>query len=141
MRWVGATHPMNVTRTERLRGELERYKRGMSAKARMVVANKADLLGRAGTATAEDGDGEGREGEIGHEGRDGEKDEEAQAEAIRAARAKLARLEAYVRAEMGVDDGRGASHARCVRNGQAHPCGGSVDRANRTVTDLEMSPA
>ncbi|KAF7798121.1 hypothetical protein EIP86_009336 [Pleurotus ostreatoroseus] len=76
-----------------VRGELEGYERGMSGKARVVVANKADLLGRAGA-------GEGADAV-------GEEDEEA----VRAARAKLARLEAYVRDEMGVDDGRGGRRA------------------------------
>ncbi|KAI0372401.1 GTPase [Pilatotrama ljubarskyi] len=60
-----------------LRDELEEYKPGMSAKARMVVANKADLL--AGTGTGQEG-----------------------AEEIAEAKAKLARLEAFVAEEMRV---------------------------------------
>ncbi|KAH9987749.1 hypothetical protein BJV74DRAFT_978675 [Russula compacta] len=54
-----------------LREELEKYKRGMSGQARMVLANKADLL-------ASDGD----------------------PEEVRLAREKLARLEKFVREEM-----------------------------------------
>ena len=57
-----------------LRDELERYQRGMSERARLVVANKADLL-------ADDGD----------------------TEAVAEAREKLRRLEAYV-ATMGQMD-------------------------------------
>ena len=58
-----------------LREELEKYKTGMSKQARMVIANKADLLAA--------------EGDL----------EEAQF-----ARAKLARLEGFVRDEMDHDD-------------------------------------
>ncbi|KAI9453033.1 GTPase [Lactarius psammicola] len=54
-----------------LREELEKYKPGMSASARMVIANKADLLGS-------DGD----------------------PEEVRLARAKLTRLEEFVRTNM-----------------------------------------
>jgi GTP-binding protein len=57
-----------------LREELEEYKEGMSKRARMVIANKADLLAS-----------------------DGNSDD------VRLARAKLARLEEFVRAEMGHD--------------------------------------
>jgi len=57
-----------------LQQELEKYKRGMSQRARMVIANKADLL-------ASDGD----------------------PEEVRMARAKLTRLEEFVR-EMAHDD-------------------------------------
>ena len=60
-----------------LREELEKYKPGMSAKARIVVANKADLLGGSG-ASEED---------------------------IVEARAKLRRLEEFVAQEMRVVDG------------------------------------
>ena len=56
-----------------LKEELEKYKPGMSTKARLVIANKADLLG-------EDGD-------------------EA---SVLAARQKLAKLQEYVRTEMEV---------------------------------------
>jgi len=58
-----------------LREELEKYKPEMNERARMVIANKADLL-------ASDGD----------------------PEEVRIARAKLARLEAYVREEMDNDN-------------------------------------
>ncbi|KAF9260672.1 GTPase [Marasmius fiardii PR-910] len=58
-----------------LRDELEQYQPGMSRKARMVVANKSDLL-------AEDGD----------------------PVAIQAAKAKLKQLEDFVHSEMGVTD-------------------------------------
>ncbi|KAH0831277.1 P-loop containing nucleoside triphosphate hydrolase protein [Lanmaoa asiatica] len=58
---------------EILREELDKYKPGMSDKARLVIANKADLL-------ASDGD----------------------AQAVNEAREKLRRLEAYVETEMGV---------------------------------------
>ncbi|KAH9025807.1 P-loop containing nucleoside triphosphate hydrolase protein [Lactarius hengduanensis] len=58
-----------------LQEELEKYKPGMSARARMVIANKADLLG---------GDGDQEE--------------------VRLARAKLVRLEEFVRTDMGNDD-------------------------------------
>ena len=58
-----------------LQEELEKYKPGMSARARMVIANKADLLGS-------DGD----------------------PEEVRLARAKLARLEEFVRTNMVNDD-------------------------------------
>ncbi|KAI9444507.1 P-loop containing nucleoside triphosphate hydrolase protein [Lactarius indigo] len=54
--------------------ELEKYKPGMSARARMVIANKADLLGS-------DGD----------------------PEEVRLAREKLVRLEEFVRTNMGND--------------------------------------
>ena len=59
-----------------LRAELEKYKPGMSAQARMVVANKADLLAQDGSA-----------------------------EQVEEARAKLARLERFVAEEMIVDGG------------------------------------
>lgn len=55
-----------------LREELDKYQSGMSDKARLVIANKADLL-------ASDGD----------------------AQAVSAAREKLRRLESYVQTEMG----------------------------------------
>ena len=55
-----------------LREELDKYQPGMSDKARLVIANKADLL-------ASDGD----------------------AEAVSEAREKLRRLESYVQTEMG----------------------------------------
>ena len=58
-----------------LREELEKYKVGMSGRARMVIANKADLLA---------GEGDPEE--------------------VRLARAKLARLEEFVRDEMNHDD-------------------------------------
>jgi GTP-binding protein len=58
-----------------LRSELEKYKAGMSQRARMVIANKADLL-------ASDGD----------------------PEEVRLARAKLAKLEEFVREEMDQGD-------------------------------------
>jgi GTP-binding protein len=58
-----------------LREELEKYKIGMSKRARMVIANKADLVAA-----------------------DGDPDE------VRLARAKLARLEEFVREEMDHDD-------------------------------------
>ena len=54
-----------------LKEELEKYKPGMSAQARMVVANKADLLGAGGSE-----------------------------EAVAEARAKLRRLEEFVRTEL-----------------------------------------
>ncbi|TBU24718.1 GTP-binding protein Obg/CgtA [Dichomitus squalens] len=57
-----------------LREELERYKPGMSANARIVIANKADLLGGEGAST----------------------------EDVEEAKAKLGRLERYVREEMKV---------------------------------------
>jgi len=57
-----------------LQQELEKYKRGMSKRARMVIANKADLLASGGDP-----------------------------EEVRMARAKLARLEEFVR-EMVYDD-------------------------------------
>jgi len=57
-----------------LQEELEKYKPGMSARARMVIANKADLLA---------GDGDPEE--------------------VRLARGKLARLEEFVKANMGTD--------------------------------------
>ena len=57
-----------------LQNELERYQKGMSGKARMVIANKADLLGGDGT------------------------DEKA----IEEAKAKLKRLEEYVNINMSV---------------------------------------
>ena len=58
-----------------LREELEKYKTGMSNRARMVIANKADLLSAAGDP-----------------------------EEVRLARAKLARLEEIVRDEMDHGD-------------------------------------
>ncbi|CDO75097.1 hypothetical protein BN946_scf185010.g22 [Trametes cinnabarina] len=73
---LSAPEPWDELRV--LREELEQYKPGMSAKARMVIANKADLL--AGTAP------------------DGTHTEEEVAEA----RAKLKRLEEFVAAEMSV---------------------------------------
>ena len=57
-----------------LREELEKYKVGMSRRARMVIANKADLLAS-----------------------------DANPEEVRLARAKLARLEEFVRDEMDQD--------------------------------------
>ncbi|KIP09964.1 hypothetical protein PHLGIDRAFT_28774 [Phlebiopsis gigantea 11061_1 CR5-6] len=54
-----------------LKEELEKYKPGMSAQAKMVVANKADLLAAAGSA-----------------------------EAVADAKAKLSRLEEFVRTEL-----------------------------------------
>ncbi|KAL1948569.1 hypothetical protein VTO73DRAFT_12644 [Trametes versicolor] len=61
-----------------LQAELEQYKPGMSAQARMVVANKADLLA-------------GSDGSAG-----------ALPEEVEAAREKLRRLQAFVAAEMRV---------------------------------------
>ncbi|KAH9936703.1 GTP-binding protein Obg/CgtA [Amylocystis lapponica] len=61
-----------------LRDEIEKYKPGISPKGRMVLANKADLLG----------------------GADGEED----AEAVREAQAKLRRLEEFVEREMTVEE-------------------------------------
>ena len=58
-----------------LREELEKYKAGMSNRARMVIANKADLLAAEGDP-----------------------------EEVRLARTKLARLEEFVRDEMDHDD-------------------------------------
>lgn len=55
-----------------LQDELEKYQAGMSTKARLVIANKADLLG---------GDGQG-------------------AEAVKEARKKLSKLEEFVNTEM-----------------------------------------
>ncbi|EAU84077.1 GTPase [Coprinopsis cinerea okayama7 len=60
-----------------LRDELEKYEAGMSTKARMVIANKADLLAEGG-------------------------DEEA----VRAAKEKLKRLEEFVKTQMVLPDGR-----------------------------------
>ena len=57
-----------------LQEELEKYKEEMSKRARMVIASKADLLASDGNP-----------------------------DAVRLARAKLARLEEFVRAEMGHD--------------------------------------
>ncbi|EIN14607.1 GTP-binding protein Obg/CgtA [Punctularia strigosozonata HHB-11173 SS5] len=57
-----------------LRDELEKYQEGLSKKARMVVANKADLLGGDGTDQAQ----------------------------MLAARDKLRRLEEFVKAEMRI---------------------------------------
>ncbi|OSD00455.1 GTPase [Trametes coccinea BRFM310] len=71
---LSAPEPWDELRV--LREELEQYKPGMSAKARMVIANKADLL--AGTGP----DGAHSEAEIAE------------------ARAKLKRLEEFVAAEM-----------------------------------------
>ncbi|KAI0692717.1 hypothetical protein BC835DRAFT_1416373 [Cytidiella melzeri] len=62
-----------------LRDELEKYKVGMSAKARLVIANKADLLGGTG------GD----------------------ADAVREAKEKLVRLQEFVNKEMAISDGEG----------------------------------
>jgi GTP-binding protein len=59
-----------------LREELEKYKVGLSRRARMIIANKADLLAADGGDTEE----------------------------VRSARAKLARLEEFVREEMDQDD-------------------------------------
>ena len=47
---LSGPRPWDELRT--LRTELEEYKRGMSVKARMVIANKADLLGRGGKVDA-----------------------------------------------------------------------------------------
>ncbi|KAF8892987.1 P-loop containing nucleoside triphosphate hydrolase protein [Infundibulicybe gibba] len=57
-----------------LREELEKYQPGMSTKARMVIANKADLLAADGNSLA-----------------------------VEAAKEKLRRLEEYVREDMAVD--------------------------------------
>ncbi|THH00258.1 hypothetical protein EW026_g2228 [Hermanssonia centrifuga] len=70
---LSSPEPWNELRV--LKEELEKYKVGMSPKARMVIANKADLLG---------GDG---------------KDEEA----VQAAKEKLKMLEEFVRTEMAVE--------------------------------------
>jgi len=83
-----------------LREELEKYKVGLSKRARMVIANKADLL----AATADDEDG-------------------GDTEEVRLARAKLARLEEFVREEMDQDSlvldvvptsGKYSQNLRCV---------------------------
>ncbi|KAI6141820.1 GTPase [Pisolithus tinctorius] len=66
-----------------LRDELEAYLPGMSEKARLVIANKADLL-----VPLDEGDG----GD-GHE------------EAVENAKAKLRRLEEFVKAEMVISEG------------------------------------
>ncbi|TFK92547.1 GTP-binding protein Obg/CgtA [Polyporus arcularius HHB13444] len=62
-----------------LREELEKYKPGLSAQARLVVANKADLLGGTGASEEE----------------------------VAEARAKLRRLEAFVAEEMRMGEGDG----------------------------------
>ncbi|KAL1731546.1 hypothetical protein EV714DRAFT_208482 [Schizophyllum commune] len=67
-----------------LRDELEKYQPTLSEKACMVIANKADLLG--------DAEAEGVEGEA-------QVDAEARAKAIEEAKAKLQRLEDYVKSE------------------------------------------
>ncbi|TFK53026.1 GTP-binding protein Obg/CgtA [Heliocybe sulcata] len=56
-----------------LREELDKYREGMSGKARMVIANKADLLGQGGEQEAEE------------------------------AKRKFVRLEEYAKTEMGTD--------------------------------------
>ncbi|KAK7683811.1 hypothetical protein QCA50_013187 [Cerrena zonata] len=63
-----------------LRDELEKYKPGMSTNARMVLANKADLLG-------------------------GDASEGVNEEAIEQAKEKLARLQRFVKEEMTVPGG------------------------------------
>jgi len=68
---LSGSSPWNELRT--LRDELEKYQPGMSSKARMVVANKADLLGGHGSPVE-----------------------------IEEAEAKLHRLEEYVKAEMTI---------------------------------------
>jgi GTP-binding protein len=65
-----------------LRGELEAYRPGMSAKVRMVLANKADLLIPSASAP-------------------GEADPSPAADDVAAARARLADLQALVAAEFG----------------------------------------
>ena len=71
-----------------LRHELENYKTGLSAKCRLVVANKADLLGAPQEV----------EDEVREHGADDERTEEHE---VQAARAKLAFLEAWVRENLG----------------------------------------
>ncbi|KAF8843532.1 GTP-binding protein Obg/CgtA [Paxillus ammoniavirescens] len=68
-----------------LRGELEKYQPGMSEKARLVIANKADLL--AGNS---------------------------EAQAVTEAKEKLAKLEHYVRTEMALGDGTDGSAMRMI---------------------------
>ncbi|KIJ16465.1 hypothetical protein PAXINDRAFT_75625 [Paxillus involutus ATCC 200175] len=68
-----------------LRGELEKYQPGMSDKAQLVIANKADLLA---------GDSE--------------------AQAVAEAKEKLAKLEHYVRTEMALGDGTDGSAMRMI---------------------------
>ncbi|TFK75708.1 GTPase [Pluteus cervinus] len=65
-----------------LREELEKYQPGMSSKARLVIANKADLLGTDGGSVA-----------------------------VEEARAKLQRLETFVRTEMNVHPRAGPGFA------------------------------
>ncbi|KAF9224949.1 GTP-binding protein Obg/CgtA [Gyrodon lividus] len=68
-----------------LRGELEKYQPGMSEKARLVIANKADLLAS-------------------------DREEQAVAEA----KEKFGKLEHYVRTEMAIGGGTGGSTVRMM---------------------------
>ncbi|KAF8510902.1 P-loop containing nucleoside triphosphate hydrolase protein [Gautieria morchelliformis] len=81
-----------------LRHELERYQpqRGLGAKCRLVIANKADLLVHQGTGDAprELGAGDDRHG-------DGRTEEEEEEKEVREARAKLAFLTSWVHANLG----------------------------------------
>jgi GTP-binding protein len=76
---VSADSPGPVEALRVLRGELEAYRPGMSAKVRIVLANKADLLVPEASASGEP----------------------AATEAVDAARARLAQLESVVAAEFG----------------------------------------
>ncbi|KAH7922112.1 GTP1/OBG subdomain-containing protein [Leucogyrophana mollusca] len=82
-----------------LREELEAYQAGMSARARVVVANKADLLGPG--ADAGGGAIEENEGRVGGES---EARDDARNNKVEEAKAKLRRLEDFVRTEMVVRD-------------------------------------
>lgn len=104
---------------EVLRGELESYKEGLSDKCRMVVANKADLLGGGGQSSQE-GESQMQDGTEmapqdvsglrlasgaapgpGQGVDDGPRAEEEEDEKVREARAKLAHLETWVRTHLG----------------------------------------
>ncbi|KAI0342354.1 GTPase [Trametopsis cervina] len=95
-----------------LKDELEKYKPGMSSEARLVVANKADLLGG------------------GEEGIGGDED------AVKEAREKLARLEEYVRKEMAVVERHEEGDVEIRRELDVVPISAKFSMNVRKVVDL-----
>jgi GTPase len=138
---------------EVLRGELERYKTGLSEKCRMVIANKADLLsvrrrGEEEEVQGDDalasGDASGASGAGSEDGRLGDEKEkegegawEEEEEKVRVARAKLASLEGWVRANLGLLDvvPVSAKYGQNLRRVVRLLCG-YVDASRRGVRDV-----
>lgn len=90
-----------------LKEELEKYKPGMSTKARLVIANKADLLGEEGDEAA-----------------------------VQAAKVKLVRLQEYVQTEMQVMERAGQGEVVATRQLDVVPVSAKFSLNLRKVVRL-----